>query len=310
MADALTDVLSSVRMSGSVFSRAALSAPWGVESGKTTQGIFHAVVSGRMHARLAAGGEPVAVERGDIVLMPFGDNHLLTDEPAGPTRPIGELTTHDDRGLGHLVVTGGGAETSLICGTVEFDRGEAHPVFSMLPPLIHVRDTDGSMAPVVETLVGLIASEVDGSGPGASTVVARLTDVLVIYVLRDYISRLPSDEVGWLGALRDSEIRQALGLIHSQPELPWTAAQLARSVGLSRSAFFGRFKQLVGESPSRYLTRWRVHVATTLLRDRDMSVTSVARQVGYGTDAAFSNAFVRVMGVRPGAYRRASRPAA
>ncbi len=94
-----------------------------------------------------------------------------------------------------------GAETSLLCGTVEFDRGEAHPVFSMLPPLIHVRDADGSMLRVVESLIELIAAEVDGAVPGAETVVARLTDVLIIYVLRDYISRMPSGEVGLVGSI-------------------------------------------------------------------------------------------------------------
>ncbi len=306
MADALTDILDSVRMRGSVFSRASLAAPWGVESGPTANGIFHAVVAGQVHARLAGTGEEVILERGDVVFMPFGDNHLLTDRPNRPTRPIGQLTTLDEAGMGHLVVDGEGAETSLICGTVEFDRGEAHPVFSMLPPLIHVRDTTGAVSRVVEALIELIAAEVDRSGPGSDTVVARLTDVLIVYVIRDYISRLPSNEVGWLGALRDPEISAALGLIHSQPDHPWTAIELARSVGLSRSVFFARFKKLVGESPSQYLTRWRVHLATRLLRSDGLSVTAVARKVGYGTDAAFSNAFVRVMGVRPGAYRRAA----
>lgn len=306
MTDALAEVLDSVRMSGSVFSRASLSAPWGVESGQTSQGIFHAVVRGRVHARLAGRSDEVILERGDVVLMPFGDNHLLTDQKGRPTRPIGQLTTVDSAGMGHLLVEGAGDETSLICGTVEFDRGEAHPVFSMLPPLIHVRDNEGSIARVVETLIELIAEEVDDAVPGSETVVARLTDILIIYVIRDYISRLPSNEVGWLGALRDREISGALGLIHSRPEHPWTASELASLVGVSRSVFFARFKQLVGESPSQYLTRWRVHLATRLLRGQGMSVTAVARQVGYGTDAAFSNAFVRVMGVRPGAYRRAA----
>ena len=304
MSDALTNILESVRMSGSIFSRASLAAPWGVESGRTSQGIFHAVVAGRVHARLESGGDIVVLERGDVVLMPFGDNHLLSDEPSRGTRPIGDLTTVDEAGMGHLVVHGGGVETSLLCGTVKFDQADAHPVFSMLPPLIHVRDSDGSMSRVVETLIELIAAEVDGAVPGAETVVARLTDVLIIYVLRDYISRMPSGEVGWLGALRDPEIREALGLMHARPEHAWTAGDLARSVGLSRSAFFSRFKELVGESPAQYLTRWRVHVATRLLRSEGMSVTAVARQVGYTTDAAFSNAFVRVMGVRPGAYKR------
>jgi len=306
MADALTDILDSVRMQGSIFSRASLAAPWGVESGEMGTAIFHAVVRGRAHVRLADGGDPVVLERGDVVMMPFGHNHLMTSAAHQPTRMIGDLTTVDERGMGHLVVEGDGAHTSLICGTVAFDGGEAHPVFSMLPPLIRVRDTDGSMSRVVEALVELIAAEVDEDVPGSETVVARLTDVLVIYVLRDYIRRLPADAVGWLGALRDPEIRGALGLIHTRPDRAWTATELAAAVGVSRSAFFARFKELVGETPGQYLTRWRVHLATRLLREERASVTAVARRVGYATDAAFSNAFVRVMGVRPGAYKKAA----
>jgi AraC-like DNA-binding protein len=306
MNDALTDVLSSVRMQGSVFSRASLAAPWGVESGELGSGIFHAVVRGRAYARLVAGGEPVVLERGDVVMFPGGDNHLITDEPNRATRPISTLTTIDSRGMGHLVVTGSGPATSLICGTVDFGRGEARSVFAALPPLIHVRDVAGSLSRVVESLIELIAAEVDGHHPGSEIVVSRLTEVLIIHVLRDYIRNLPEGEVGWLGALRDPEISAALGLIHSRPERPWSARELAAAVGLSRSALFAKFKDLVGETPAQYLTRWRVHLAGRMLRDEGASVTATARRVGYATDAAFSNAFMRVMGVRPGAYRRTS----
>lgn len=306
MSDALTDILDSIRMEGSIFSRASLAAPWGVESGNLGSGIFHAVVRGRAYARLAAGGDTAVLERGDIVMMPFGDNHLMMDEPERPTRLIDDLTTVDANGMGRLVVSGDGPTTSLICGAVRFDGGEAHPVFSMLPPLIHVRDRDGSVSRVVETLIELIAAEVDEHVPGSETVVGRLTDVLVIYVLRDYIDRLAPGEAGWLGALREPQMRHALGLMHAHPERNWTAERLANEVGLSRSAFFSRFKALVGETPSQYLTRWRVHLASRMLRDEAMSVSAVARRVGYATDAAFSNAFVRVMKIRPGAYRRAA----
>jgi AraC-like DNA-binding protein len=306
MSDVLTDILNSLRMRGSIFSRASLAAPWGVESGEMPTGIFHAVVNGRAYARLAANGAPIVLERGDIVMAPFGDNHLLSDEPDRATRPIGALTTVDDNGMGHLVVDGAGPATSLICGTVAFDNGEAHSVFSMLPRILHVRDTDGSMSPVVESLIELIAFEVDGRKPGSDIVVARLTEVLIIHVLREYIRNLPDGEVGWLAALRDPEIAAALGLIHARPEHPWSAQELASAVGLSRSTFFNRFKRLVGETPAQYLTRWRIHLATRMLREEGASVTATARRVGYATDAAFSNAFVRVMGLRPGAYRRAA----
>lgn len=291
-------------MQGSVFSRAALEAPWGVESGDMPTGIFHAVVRGRAWVRLSEGGVPVALERGDVVFMPFGDNHLMTAGPETPTRPIADLTTTDERGMGRLVVEGGGALTSLVCGTVSFDQGAAHPIFSMLPRLIHVQDPDGRMSDLVETLIRLIADEVDQPDAGTETVVARLTDVLVVYMLRNYINGLEPGQGGWLGGLKDPSIRISLGLIHRNPERSWTGASLAAAAGMSRSAFFARFRELVGESPSEYLTRWRVHVGSQLLRDENQSVGAAARRVGYASEAAFSNAFTRLMGVRPGAYRK------
>ncbi|MDJ0923170.1 MAG: AraC family transcriptional regulator [Acidimicrobiia bacterium] len=306
MADALTDILKSIRMEGSVFSRAALTAPWGVESGKTSSGMFHAVVNGSAWVTLVDDRSPIRLERGDVVMMPFGDNHLMTSEPGSETLPIAELNTVDQFGRGRLIVDGGGAPTSLICGTVSFDNGSAHPVLSMLPRLIHIREHGGRMASAVETMIGLIADEMDHPGAGTETVVARLTDALVVFVLRHYVETLSDSESSWLAALRDPPIREALGLIHRSPERAWTAAALSALVGMSRSAFFQRFRQTVGETPAQYLTRWRIHLATRLLREGEILVAGVAHQVGYTTEAAFSNAFKRVMGIRPGAYRRAA----
>ncbi len=306
MSDALTDILQSIRMEGSVFSRAELAAPWGVESGRTSTGMFHAVVSGSAWVSLADGQDPVRLERGDIVMMPFGHNHILSDERGTPTRPIRELNAVDQFGRGRLVVDGGGTSTELICGTISFDAYSVHPVLSMLPPLLHVRDPAGRTANAAEMLVGLIAAEMDRPTAGTETVIARLTDALVVYALRSYINTLPAGEKGWLAALRDPPIREALGLIHRSPERSWTAAELARSVGMSRSGFFRAFREAVGESPAQYLTLWRVHVAARMLREGGESVGTIAHRVGYATEAAFSNAFQRVMGIRPGAFRQAA----
>ncbi|MDH3517987.1 MAG: AraC family transcriptional regulator [Acidimicrobiia bacterium] len=305
-ADALTHILESVRMEGSVFSRADLTAPWGVESGELADGVFHAVVTGRAWVSLADGDTPVEVQRGDVVMFPFGDNHLIADSPDRPTQNIGLLTSVDDRGMGHLVVDGGGAATSLICGRITFEQGTVHPVLSGLPRLIHVRDVDGTMSDIVDTLIGLIATEVDSPSAGSDTILARLTDALVVYVLRGYIEGLPHGEGSWLAGLRDPHIAEALAMIHGKPAHAWTAETLAEAAGLSRSAFFTRFKDQVGETPAEYLTRWRIHLAARLLRHEGCSVAVTAGRVGYGTEAAFSNAFVRVMGIRPGAYKRSA----
>ena len=305
MPDALTDILESVRMEGSVFSRAALAAPYGVESGRLQSGVFHAVVAGQTVASLAGGGPPVHLGAGDVVVFPFGDNHLITDAPGREHRPIVELTTVDSEGMGHLIVDGGGPATSLICGTIAFESGDAHPVFSLLPRMVVVRDPGDRSQKVVHTLIELIAEEVDNPDAGSQTVVGRLTDVLIVHVLRSYISQLDPGEGGWLGALNDPSLREAIGLIHHNPGRPWTVDELARAAGMSRSSFYVRFREVVGETPGKYLARWRMQVATRLLRE-GRSIAAAGREVGYVTEAAFSNAFLRVMGIRPGAYRRAA----
>ena len=306
MSGALTDVLRLIRMESSVFSRAHLEAPFGVESGEMPSGIFHAVTQGNPWVQLSETGEATRLGPGDIVLFPFGDNHLITDSAQSPYQPIGLLTSVDENGMGQLVVEGGGPQTALICGSVNFDHKLAEPILSALPPMVIIHDLSGEAWESIETLITRIANEVDNPSPGSEIVIARLTDALVVYVLRAYIEQLEAGEGGWLGALKDPPIRAALDMIHSDPSFRWTGSGLAHAVGMSRSSFFGRFRDVVGMTPADYITRWRIQLATDLLRDRSISVAAAGREVGYATEAAFSNAFLRVMGVRPGAYRRAA----
>ena len=128
------------------------------------------------------------------------------------------------------------------------------------------RGADGVGAQI-PTLITLIAAELANGSPGSAATVARLTDVLVLHMIRHHVEHLTDADTGWLRAMSDPQISQAIGLIHNKPAQPWTAAGLAREVGLSRSAFFGRFRHLVGEGPIEYLTRWRMHIASHQLRD-------------------------------------------
>lgn len=299
MTDALTDILKSVRMKGSVFSRAELDAPWAVESGELSFGIFHAVVRGSCWVR-PEGVDPIHLERGDVVLLPFGDNHVISDRSDGQPGAVGFEGSTDERGMGRLTIEGDGPHTTLLCGTVDFEPDSIHPTLSQLPAAIHVNGAAG----FVETCIQLMATEVAGPDAGSETVIARLTDVIIVYALREYLKNLAPGEGGWIGALSDPHISQALALIHTEPAHSWTAAELARHAGMSRSSFFDRFRELVGETPGQYLTRWRVHIAARLLREEGRSVATAGRMVGYATEAAFSNAFLRLTGVRPGAYRR------
>src|SRR5262249_44476561 len=138
--------------------------------------------------------------------------------------------------------------------------------------------------------------------PGAKAVISRLTEIIFVQAVRLWIASQPMAQGGWLGALRDPQIGAALALIHHTPAQPWSVAPRAGEVAMSRSPFAARFTALVGEPPLTYLTRWRLHLATSLLRDGRLSVREVAERVGYASTAAFSKAFKRRFGAAPALY--------
>lgn len=183
-------------------------------------------------------------------------------------------------------------------------------MLSALPAVVHVEDASRQLSQITESLVALMADEVERDEPGAETVIARLADALIVHVLRTYVDELPLDGGRWLAGLKDAAIREALGRFHRDPAAPWTINHLAEAAGMSRSSFTTRFRRLVGRTPADYVLRWRIHLGAGYLR-QGTTVAAAAHRVGFATEAAFSNAFVRVMGTRPGAYRRrASEPVA
>jgi transcriptional regulator GlxA family with amidase domain len=140
--------------------------------------------------------------------------------------------------------------------------------------------------------------------PGSQLVTNRVADILFIQTIRAYLASGTSTKLGWLRALSDQQIGAALSAMHAGIDQPWTVASLATAAGMSRSAFALRFKELVGESPLEYLTRWRMYRAGRLLRESDRKLIDVAKLVGYDSDVAFHKAFKRIQGYSPGAYRK------
>jgi AraC-like DNA-binding protein len=316
--DALAEVLRHVRLESSVFARAALWAPWAVSTNGLDGGIFHAVVRGRAvaipSARAGKAGDarPIELGPGDVVLLPYGDPHVMADRAGRRAVPIrGRVRTPEGGGVGVLSIDGGGEETSLVCGRFDVERarpadGEGarppHPLLGLLPRVVHLRADDPALAPWLPPLVAALAFELDHPQPGGSTVITRLADVLVVHAIRACV-RAGTTDGGWLGALRDPRIAHALDLLHARPHEAWTAASLAEAVGMGRSAFFDRWSALVGEPPAQYLARWRMHLAERSLRRGDGSVAEIGRRVGYDSEAAFSRAFKRLVGVAPSSLR-------
>ena len=156
----------------------------------------------------------------------------------------------------------------------------------------------------MQTTWRLMAAEARDLRPGGETVITRLADILLIQAIRSWIAQDPAAQTGWLGALQDKQIGRAIALVHREPGQAWTVASLAGEVAMSRSAFAARFTELVGEPAMHYVARWRMQVALTWLTDDDAPLADLANRLGYQSEAAFSRAFKRFIGVSPGAVRR------
>ncbi len=298
--DFLSRVLEVAEVRGSIFCRAELGAPWGVSTRGMEGAVFHVIVRGSAHL-LVEGERPVSLRSGDLVVLPHGSPHVLADQP--DTRPahIATLpTTVGPDGLPCVTHGGDGPRTSIVCGSFRFSEEAGECLRPLLPTVLHV--AGGSAAGWLDTTLRVLADELDGARPGSQLLVSRLADMLFVQVLRAWAA---TSGGGWLGALTDPHLARALSAIHGEPASPWTAASLARRAGLSRSAFYTRFQDRVGEAPSAYLTRWRMLLARRALRG-GAGLAEIADRVGYGSEAAFSRAFKRQVGMPPSAWRRQS----
>jgi len=302
--DVLSDILDAVHLSGVLLGRAEFSAPWGASSEGISAPMFHIILSGNGFITLE-GAEPIPLATGDLIMTPHGHTHCLQSDPSAPILKFTDLMVGKPLRKPEVMRSGGdGAVTAIACGHLAFDRSEMHPLLAQLPPLIHISGGGNGVHEWLETTSRLISSEIRADRMGTAALFDRLGGVLFIQVVRSYVESLPQDQTGWLGALRDSRVGGALELIHGAPAHPWSIGELASEVGMSRSAFAGRFKSLVGETPMQYLTRWRMHRAAHYLRIEGLGVLEVAARVGYESSATFSKAFKRYIGAAPAAYRR------
>jgi AraC-like DNA-binding protein len=195
----------------------------------------------------------------------------------------------------------GGPSIELICGFLGVDRRPFNPLLATLPRTLKVSTREGGGW--LEALAHLAVTESTGGRTGGETVLARASELMFVEVVRRYLATLPPEQTGWLAGLRDPFVGRALAALHDRPAEAWTVESLAKEAALSRSALAERFTHLIGEAPMQYLTRWRMQLAATLLRSRNVSVFEAATEVGYASEAAFSRAFKKVVGVPPAAWR-------
>lgn len=307
LADPLGEALHFLRMTGSFYCRSELGAPWALAL-PAAEGCaaFHVVTSGRCWLEVEGAPRKQLVP-GDLALVPHGTGHRLSSDPRVRAAKLDELVhEHVSERYAVLRHGGGGAHTSLVCGVVGFDHPAARQLIALLPAVIHVEGEDAG--DWLASTLRFMATEAQSQRPGGETVITRLADILVIQAIRAWIEHDPAAQTGWLGALQDPQLGRAIALVHRDPTQPWSLASLASEVGMSRSAFAARFTAMVGEPAMHYVARWRMHLALTWLREQELGVAETATKLGYQSEAAFSRAFKRYVGIAPGSVRKAPAP--
>ncbi|MEU7514342.1 AraC family transcriptional regulator [Streptomyces sp. NPDC042898] len=324
--DVLSDVIAVMRSGRPRSAFVRWHAPWAQRFASVPGSAgFQVVLEGTCFLRSPGAGDSdsddgyVELSTGDVVFLPHGTGHLLADSPdssaSGPVVdaeecvPVPSASPYvSDR----VDPTGrGGPVTALLCGTYQLDPSRTHPLLHGLPDLIHLPAARPGRPPELAAAVELLAAELRRPGLGTDAAVPALLDTLLLYILRIWFAEQAAAAApgasGWAAALADPAVKAALHAMHRSPDVPWTVERLAAEAGLSRAPFARRFAALVGRPPLAYLTWWRMTLAERLLRTTDAPLRTVAEQVGYGTEFAFSAAFKRVHGSAPGGYRRAAR---
>ncbi len=299
--DALSDVLRLIRLKSQIYFLRDFSAPWGMQMDQAPVGQFHLVVRGQCW--LEAEGHQRMLGSGDVVVLPLGMAHTLTDRQEGAAIPGAQVMAaiqNDAPLFDKGVVT-----TTLLCGHFEFDRRVQHPLLQALPQVIHNQGMARRNPGWLDSVSAVLVSETGSRQPGADVVINRLAEILFIQVLRDYLLAERPDR-GFLAALHDPRLCQALSAIHRAVEGEISLAEIALAAGMSRSNLASRFKAVLGITPMGYLTQWRLLQAGELLRSSRDPVATIGARVGYTSEAAFSRAFKRMFAASPSNFRAAS----
>jgi len=316
--DPITDIFRTMHVGAVVHSRLEATAPWGLVRAVENAGVasedskgrkirpielahFGMISRGNCWLMLDGIADPIPLTGGDCFLVAPGSSYSLRDKPSTPTRSFCEVAPR--AGTNVVQYGGGGEPTTVISGFLSFDTASLRSVTQLLPCLILIK-AEQAQSLALHTTLQLLASEMAEQTPGGEVVANRLAEVLFIQTIRAYIaSGAENCKRGWLRAIFDSRIGAALKSVHENLNYPWTVESLADKAGMSRSAFAAQFKELLGQTPLEYVTDWRMQKATQLLREQDKKLIDVAQSVGYESDAAFSRAFKRIVGITPGEYR-------
>lgn len=332
--DVLSGLLRRIRLRGALFFNVECVGAWVTEAPASVliasavmpasehMMEYHIVLRGTCWAGIT--GEPqFQMSAGDVILFPHGDPHVMSSVPglrAEPDLPFLMANLKRREGLPFMVRQQDGrhiqpakpcpetvsdpSSATLLCGFLGCDRGPFNPLLSALPRLIHARASELSVDSWAGQLARLAETESRSARPGGEAVLERMSEMMFVDLIRLYLSAMPESQTGWLAALRDRHVGRVLSVMHGQPAEPWTLEKLSSHAGLSRSALQDRFLELVGQPPMQYLRCWRMQVAANLLVESNAKMITIAREVGYESEEAFSRTFKRAVGQPPAMWRR------
>jgi AraC-like DNA-binding protein len=321
-ADALSDVLKTVRLTGAAFFDVVGKAPWVAEQpprevilplilpGAEHLISYHVITEGGCYAALL-GEEPITVAAGEVVVFTHGDRHVMSSRPGMRATAGGGAFGRGAEQLPFALSYGedGPVSAKVVCGFLACDALPFNPLLDNLPRVLKAGDRGGSEDGWITQFIRVAVAESGEKRAGGEGVLAKLSELMFIEVVRRYLDTLPAERVGWLAGLRDPFVGRALSLLHAEPARNWTIEELARNVGLSRSVLAERFNDIVGLPPMQYLAQWRMQIAAGSLANGNANMASIAAEIGYESEASFSRAFKKIVGTAPSAWRQRSRDA-
>jgi cupin len=278
MMNAILDLLRAMRLTGGIFLDAEFTAPWCVTAKVGPEDCtpftpeprqiiaYHYVTAGRFLLKVS-GQTPIPVQRGEIVVLPRNDHHVIGS--ALNIRPVSAehlIRPNPDGGLAHIVHGGGGERTHIFCGFLGNDMPH-NTVIEMLPSVLKLNVADGASGSWIESSFRFAAQELAEGNANSPAILAKLAELLFMEAVRRYLVSQPPGRNVWAAGMRDPVVGRALGLLHGQMTRRWNTEDLAREIGLSRSAFADRFTRSIGEPPMRYLAQQRLVHASVLLRE-------------------------------------------
>lgn len=295
--DILSDYLKTFNLSAHVFLHANFCGNWAVDTSGEKRATFHMIARGSAWLHLPANDVPIALRGGDIVVFPNDAQHTISNNqsPPPPEQPRNRPSTQNDVG----------PITSLICGYFTFERHHWNPLLNALPEVMVIKSEDTANTALMDDIIRNIIYETETEGAGSDVIIDKLSEVLFIHVVRTYMQQQQTS-TGFIAALADKQISTALSSFHAMHSNSWSVESLANVAGMSRSAFASKFNKLVKMTPLAYVTCWRMQIAHGRLSQAKESVSQVAEQSGYQSEAAFAKVFKKHFGYGPGKVRKGS----